>query len=402
MLLAGTLFAMIALTACVAGAPVQVTPSPEPVDGLEAAAGEALEAWARGSGWELGSSNFTVVENDGASATVHASVMLRDSAEAAWLGHVADLYFDRSGERWRLLSEPRFDLAPAFQPRTLTGHTQCVVSVAFAGDGQTLASGSYDATARLWQASAGTELARLDNAGDRVSSVAFSPNSAILATGGGAVLATWDVAGGYELRRLPAKAGEVFAVAFSPDGRLLASAEGTAVVLRDGATGQELRVLARLPGLVRSLAFAPEGAALAAGGRDGSVRLWWLESGRAVQTIGHLEPVLSVAFSPDGKLLASGGVDRTVKVWDSNTGRLVRTLGGHTDWVSAVTFAPDGKTLLSGSRDGTIKVWSVETGRELRSLDQGNDTVRSVAVSPDGSLLAAGLGAGNIRLWRLN
>jgi WD40 repeat protein len=34
--------------------------------------------------------------------------------------------------------------------RTLTGHTNWVLSVSFAPDGKTLASGSSDKTARLW------------------------------------------------------------------------------------------------------------------------------------------------------------------------------------------------------------------------------------------------------------
>jgi WD40 repeat protein/predicted small lipoprotein YifL len=172
MWLASVLFAVLTVTACGSKTPLPTVVSPVPGDDLVAIAQQALVAWALKTGQELGSTSYTVIENDGANATVHASIMLRDHPEAAWLGHVADLYFNRSGGQWQLLAEPRFDWAPAFQPRTLSGHTQCVAAVAFAPDGQTLASGSYDATARLWEVAGGGEFSRLDNGGDRVGSVA--------------------------------------------------------------------------------------------------------------------------------------------------------------------------------------------------------------------------------------
>src|SRR4051812_26099442 len=46
-------------------------------------------------------------------------------------------------------------------PVTLTGHTEAVLSVAFRPDGARVATGSTDRTARLWDAATGTELLRL-------------------------------------------------------------------------------------------------------------------------------------------------------------------------------------------------------------------------------------------------
>lgn len=43
---------------------------------------------------------------------------------------------------------------------TAAGHSQWVYSVAFSSDGQLLASGAFDNTARLWQASNGQSLRR--------------------------------------------------------------------------------------------------------------------------------------------------------------------------------------------------------------------------------------------------
>src|SRR5262245_50389184 len=65
--------------------------------------------------------------------------------------------------------------------------------------------------------------------------------------------------------------------------------------------------------------------------------------------------VLCVAFSPDGKTLASVGRDGTIKLWDVNTGKNIAVLQGHNGDCWSVSFSPDGKTLASaGGKDKTI------------------------------------------------
>src|SRR5687767_8450928 len=44
---------------------------------------------------------------------------------------------------------------------------------------------------------------------------------------------------------------------------------------------------------------------------------------------GHSDGIYTLALSPDGKLLASGGRDRTIKLWDLATGKEHSTLEGH-------------------------------------------------------------------------
>jgi WD40 repeat protein len=57
-----------------------------------------------------------------------------------------------------------------------------VVEVVFSPDGETLISGSWDKTIKLWQVSTGQEIATLTGHLDSVCAVAMSPSGQIIAS----------------------------------------------------------------------------------------------------------------------------------------------------------------------------------------------------------------------------
>ena len=294
--------------------------------------------------------------------------------------------------------------------RTLEGHTDSVWSVAFAPDGNTLASGSLDRTIKLWDARSGELLLSIDARGpnhkrkghtDWVSSVAFAPDGNTLASGSGDyTIKLWDTRSGETLRTLEGHRSSVRSVAFAPDGSTLASSSRDATVkLWDARSGALLRTLEGHTSWVRSVVFAPDGNTLASGSDDKTIKLWDARSGKLLRTLeGHTEGVRSVVFAPDGNTLASGSSDSTIKLWDARSGELLRTLEGHTSSVASVAFAPDGNTLASGSDDKTIKLWDARSGELLRTLEGHASRVFSVAFAPDGKTMALG-SDGTIELW---
>ncbi|MEG5026859.1 serine/threonine-protein kinase [Microcoleus sp. AT8-B1] len=284
---------------------------------------------------------------------------------------------------------------------TLVGHSNAVTSVAFSPDGATLASGSEDKTIEMWKLETGRRWYTLTGHSDWVTCVAFSPDGATLASGGrDKMIHIWDLNKGKWWYALAGHSDRVAAVAFSRDGQVLAS-----------------------------------------GSRDKTVQLWNLNKGRPMSALtGHAGGVEAVAFSSGGEFLASGSRDKTVQLWDWQKGRSICTLAEHGDWVRAIVFAtppspplvrggvgegltssvsPAGQTppspplvrggdaegssiLATGSRDGTAKLWRVDAqgrGTLLRSMRDNSGDVLCVALSPDGRVLATGSRDGTIYLW---
>ena len=251
-----------------------------------------------------------------------------------------------------------------------------------------------------------------------LSSLAFSPDGHLLASGGSSFDGTirlWDMTrGGVEQSVLEGHTEAVFGLAFSPDGALLASgSRDNSVRLWDVNTRAEVFFSTDHGAWVTAVAFSPDGAMLASGGADGKIRLWSAASRKLLHVLdAQTSQVDCVAFSPDGALLASAGqYDTDIRLWDVETWETRTILRGHTSGpggsgVYRLAFNQSGDLLASGGGDGSLRVWdarqeSQSFGAELAALKRHADWVDGLAFSSDGTMLISSSERdGAVRVWQ--
>ena len=308
-------------------------------------------------------------------------------------------------------------LAGAGVDAVLRGHTGIVTTLAFSPNSQVVATGSADRTVRLWTLTPHQAFgdALPDAPAGSVSALAFSRDGSELASGVAPMRSaptrpSTSRPGVWLWRGDPARVrptllpapSEVRSVAFSADGRLLATAtQGGVFQLWNTVSGQKVAQRTFRHDPLYAVAFSPDDALVAIGSDSGILRLYHIARGE-VTTLPtpHGVPIYTVAFSTDGRLLASAGDDRMVRLWSMDRGVQIRTLTGDTDAIFHVAFSPDGRTLASASADETVRLWDAARGTQIGSPLTGfKGYVRSVAFSPDGRTLAASSFDGTIRLW---
>ncbi len=282
------------------------------------------------------------------------------------------------------------------------GQGGLVWAARFAPSGdQVLTIGGNDA--RLWEVDTKNQLVRFSPHG-AVADADLSPDARWLVTGSWDQSAKiWDAATGAAVRKLDGvHKGYINSVQFSPSGEqvLTASDDGTAR-LWYAASGEPVEpAFVGHEGRVRQARFNGDGSRVVTSSHDKTARIWDAKTGAEQQILrGHEWAVLCGEFSYDGALVITGGEDNIAILWDAATGEVVLKLAGHTDSVTAVALSPDGTRALTGSQDNTVKLWDALTGKEILTLTGHKEEVTSVSFSPDGQTVLTSGRDGQTILW---
>jgi WD40 repeat protein len=297
---------------------------------------------------------------------------------------------------------------------TLMGHDAPVIVVEYSPDGRLIASGSEDASVRIWDSSDGSLVHELAGHREIVNDLSFSPDGTILASASNdGSVRFWDVDYGNLIRTIDLLIDRAYNVEFSPDGNLIAIGGNKCFIeLRHVTSGifrrslPQPKCVERSQGMVSNwgIDFTSDGEEIITGegriGSGGSIQRW--EVGEYIPPSlleGYQVRVRDLDISPDDTTLTVAFIGSSV-FWlmDAENGSLLETFTGHTYRVNSVVFSPDGEMIASGSRDKTIGLWDLD-GTLIYNLEIHTDAINSIAFSPNGRALASASDDKTVIVW---
>ena len=266
------------------------------------------------------------------------------------------------------------------QPRLIWRQDKPVPCLAYDKSGDQIAIGDFAGITRIVDATTGRTLATLSKHDAIINAVAFSPDGKILAAGSfDGTITLWDVAAKKERPGLLIAGEQIVGMAVSSSGKFLAATtwQGN-VAVWDLATRELMHKERAIMnegvsslGVAQAVAFTPDEKGLVTGSADHSVRLWNLESGKAIRSFdGHRAWVQNVAIDPRGETLASSDGRGLVLHWNLKTGEQLAELAAHKSACFGLTFSPDGKQLSTAGWDRTVKIWDVSKREVIITLER--------------------------------
>jgi WD40 repeat protein len=200
------------------------------------------------------------------------------------------------------------------------GFTEAVSGVAFSPDGSQIVACSLDGTARVWDTSKGKEQKVIENE-QPLASVAWHPGGTRVMLGASnSVIHPYD-ADKWKPDGKPFKGSHgnwVSSVAFSANGKLMASGSLDSSVARwDQKKGKEQAGYKGGRMWVQAVQCSPEGDYLFAASRDGTVSVFSVADGEEPVEVleGRGAPINDIAVFPRGTRLAAVCEDGTIQVF---------------------------------------------------------------------------------------
>jgi serine/threonine protein kinase/WD40 repeat protein len=230
----------------------------------------------------------------------------------------------------------------------------------------------------------------------------------------------WDTTTGRKVRKYdspsairPVFVGPVWdatywSVSISPDGKTFAAggSNGKVTVWNLDSPAPRLTFEATRPDdNAWWLEYAADGTLWVADGRTGAKR-WNLAARPKPAVLQHLTPppkspvgtVNVLALSADGRRLYTGDRAGYVREYDVQAAAQKREWETN-GWVQDVALSPDGMRLAATGPEGTARVIDLKTGRTVCDVSLSGAYGNGVAFAPKSPYLVTSDGDGNVRFW---
>ncbi|KAI0129108.1 WD domain-containing protein [Xylariales sp. AK1849] len=330
-------------------------------------------------------------------------------------------------------------------------HTNGVTCLQF--DDNILASGSYDATIKLWDMETGEVIRTLVGHQQGIRSLQFDDR--LLVSGGlDGLVKIWNWRTGVCINTIHHQAG---VITVHMDGDLLASGSMDKSIKIFNFKTQQSFCLRGHEDWVNQVKIDVASRTVFSASDDCTVRLWDLDSRQCVKIYeGHVGQVQQVLPLPDdyefddelgkdadamsvtsnrsstpglggssslpsppadderaayGELfeqdrnrplppryMISGSLDATMRLFDTATGKEIRKFFGHVEGIWSVVG--DSLRIVTGANDATVKVWDPRSGKCARTFTGHEGPVTCVGLSA--TRMASGGEDGEVRIYRFD
>ncbi len=194
---------------------------------------------------------------------------------------------------------------------------------------------------------------------------------------------------------------------FSPNDRyVVVGYHGGAIdVLDVKLRGQQVTGFTNHTKVVLSLQFLTDGKEVISASRDGSVRVWELNTGCEVGETKSApyhgtKGIRVQAINPNNlNEVATGDYDGALFLWDRVTGKkLAPDFRQGVDEISHLSFSNDGSYLFVVEGEKRIRVLDRASGTELADIPSANEFI-SVTLGPDNERILTASRSGRSQIW---
>ncbi len=289
-------------------------------------------------------------------------------------------------------------------------HSQPITAMTLSGNGQYLATASWDRTIRLWSVTTGKLIRQFikkqDNKGILSFALALSYDGNWLLSGGDDnTIYLWSTDTGQVISQYSGHQDRITAMVLSADEQYLISGSRDKTIKRwlladrnksltpndSSRKISRSKTLATLADSIVALKLTPGGDSLIAASYTSA---WKVDLNRRFtpkKFSEHPAGITALSVSPDGKYVLTGDLANNIWLSDLHSQKKLKSFSGHSDQIFSLDFSPDGLSFVSSSQDNSIRIWNIEQGTaQTIQFEKGEFVNHVVFIKADSILYSKG------------
>ncbi|PKI62400.1 hypothetical protein CRG98_017206 [Punica granatum] len=191
----------------------------------------------------------------------------------------------------------------------------------------------------------------LPDADDEEDAIGIPADAALVATGGGDDRGfLWKIGQGDWALEIQGLKDSVSSLAFSNDRQLLASGSFDGFIqIRNVSLGNVKGTLEGSYGGIEWVKWHPRGPLVLAGSEDATVWMWNADNKSAYFNI----------FSGHSKTICTGCDDAAIRIWNPKTGEIIHVVRG----LTCLTISSDSNLAITGAKDSSVHIVNIASGK---------------------------------------